>query len=381
MKIILLGTAHPYRGGLASYNERLARQLSSEGHDIEIFTFTLQYPSFLFPGKTQYTESREPEGLRITRILNSVNPFSWIRTGRRIRKLNPDILLLKYWHPFMSPCFGTVARIAGKNKSVNTRVVCIFDNVIPHERKPFDNLLTAYFTKSIDGAVVMSQSVGDDLMTFRKDIPVVYNPHPLYDNYGDIIPRSEALMRLNLPEGYSFLLFFGFIRAYKGLDLLFEAFADERLRNRNLKLIVAGEFYENDKPYRDLLKKLGIADEVILFDRFIKEEEVALFFSAADLVVQPYRSATQSGVTQIAFHFEKPMLVTDVGGLGEIVVNGKCGYVVKPEPKYVSDAIFDYFSNNRNKELTEGVRKEKARFTWDKLTNAIIGLYEHTIKK
>jgi len=381
MKIILLGTAHPYRGGLASYNERLARQLSSEGHDIEIFTFTLQYPSFLFPGKTQYTESREPEGLRITRILNSVNPFSWIRTGRRIRKLNPDILLLKYWHPFMSPCFGTVARIAGKNKSVKTRVVCIFDNVIPHERKPFDNLLTAYFTKSIDGAVVMSQSVGDDLMTFRKDIPVVYNPHPLYDNYGDIIPRSEALMRLNLPEGYSFLLFFGFIRAYKGLDLLFEAFADERLRNRDLKLIVAGEFYENDKPYRDLLKKLGIVDEVILFDRFIKEEEVALFFSAADLVVQPYRSATQSGVTQIAFHFEKPMLVTDVGGLGEIVVNGKCGYVVKPEPKYVSDAIFDYFSNNRNKELTEGVRKEKARFTWDKLTNAIIGLYEHTIKK
>jgi len=378
MKVILLGTAHPYRGGLASYNERLAQQFLSEGHDIEIFTFTLQYPGFLFPGKSQYTNSPAPRGLKITRVLNSINPFSWIRTGRRIRKKNPDILLIKYWHPFMAPCFGMAARIAAKNTSANTRVITIFDNVIPHERKPFDRLLTRYFTKSIDGAVIMSKSVGDDLKEFRTDIPVVYNPHPLYDNYGDKILREVALKKLSLSDEYSYLLFFGFIRAYKGLDLLLEAFADERLRNLRLRLIVAGEFYESDLPYRNLIMDLGIRNDVILFDRFIREDEVASFFSAADLVVQPYRSATQSGVTQIAYHFEKPMLVTDVGGLSEIVPDGKCGYVVKPEPKQISEAIIDYFSNNREQQFTEGVRQEKTKFTWDRLTSSIIEIYNKT---
>jgi len=381
MKVILLGTAHPYRGGLASYNERLARQFTSEGHDIEVFTFTLQYPGFLFPGKTQFTDSPPPEGVKIARVLNSINPFNWIRTGCRIRNKGPDIILIKYWHPFMAPSFGTVARIAKKNKSVNTRVICIFDNVIPHERKPFDKLLTKYFTQAIDGAVVMSKSVGDDLKKFRTDIPVVYNPHPLYDNYGDIIPRTDALKKLNLQEEYSYLLFFGFIRAYKGLDLLLEAFADKRLRDLKLKLIVAGEFYESDLPYRNLILELDIGKEVIMFDRFIKEDEVALFFSVADLVVQPYRSATQSGVTQIAFHFEKPMLVTDVGGLSEIVTDGRCGYVVKPEPEYVTEAIIDYFSNNRNKLFAEGVKLEKTKFTWDKLTSAIMDVYINSVKK
>ena len=379
MKVILLGTAHPYRGGLASYNERLARQFSSEGHDMEIFTFTLQYPGFFFPGKTQFTDNTPPEGVKITRVLNSINPFNWIKTGRRIRKKNPDIIIIKYWHPFMAPCFGTVARIAKKNRSVNTRVICIFDNIIPHERRPFDRLLTRYFVQSIDGAIVMSRSVGDDLRKFRTDITAVFSPHPLYDNYGDIIPRSEALKRLRLPEGYSYLLFFGFIRAYKGLDLLLEAFADKRLRYKKLKLIVAGEFYESDLPYRNLITELDIRDDVILFDRFIKENEVALFFSAADLVVQPYRSATQSGVTQIAYHFERPMLVTDVGGLSEIVMDGKCGYVVKPEPKEISEAIIDYFSNNRSKQFTEGVRQEKTKFTWDKLISSIIDVYEKSL--
>ena len=380
MKVILLGTAHPYRGGLASYNERLARQFIYEGHDIEILTFTLQYPGFFFPGKSQYTDSPAPVGVKIVRILNSVNPVNWIRTGYRIKKENPDIILIKYWHPFMAPCFGTVARIAKRNKAGKTRVICIFDNVIPHERKPFDRLLTKYFTQSIDGAVVMSRSVGDDLKRFRTNIPVIYSPHPLYDNYGDIIPRGAALKKLSLPDEYSYLLFFGFIRAYKGLDLLLEAFADNRLRNRKLKLIVAGEFYENDLPYRELINRTGIENDVILFDRFIKEDDVALFFSAADLIVQPYRNATQSGVTQIAFHFEKPMLVTDVGGLSEIVPDGKCGYVVKPEPEFIAEAITDFFDNQRNIQFAEGVKQEKTKFTWDKLTASIKVIYDKIIK-
>ena len=375
MRIIILGTAHPYRGGLASYNERLARQLNSEGHETEILTFTLQYPGFLFPGKSQFTDAPPPKNIKKTRVLNSVNPFNWLRTGFRLKKKNPDILIIKYWHPSMSPCFGTVARIARNNKKGRTKVICIFDNVIPHEKSFIDRLLTRYFTRSIDGAIVMSGSVGEDLKSFRIDIPVTFNPHPLYDNYGDIISRGAALEKLKLKAEYSYLLFFGFIRAYKGLDLLLEAFADQRLRNRRLKLIVAGEFYESDKPYLEIINKNNLGNEVLILDRFIKEDEVASLFCAADLVVQPYRSATQSGVTQIAYHFEKPMLVTDVGGLSEIVPDGKCGYVVKPEPVSISNAIIDYFSNNRKEEFTKNVREEKAKFTWDKLTESIKLIY------
>ena len=375
MRIIIVGTAHPYRGGLASFNERLALQCLREGDEIEILTFIMQYPGFLFPGKTQYTDNPAPDEYKITRVLNSVNPVSWIKTGRRIRKQNPDIVLIKYWHPFMAPCLGSVARIARKNRRHKTRVICIFDNVIPHEKKPGDRILTKYFTGSIDGAIVMSRSVMDDLKTFRVNIPVLYNPHPLYDNYGQPVARREALAKLNLPEDHSYLLFFGFIRAYKGLDLLLEAFGDARLRNRKLKLIVAGEFYESDGPYKEIIRKHNIGGDVLMYDRFIREDEVSLFFSAADLVVQPYRSATQSGVTQIAYHYEKPMLVTDVGGLSEIVPDGKCGYVVNPDPAPITESIIDFFDNKRNELFIGNIKKEKEKFTWDKLTSSINEIY------
>ena len=375
MKVVLLGSAHPYRGGLASYNERLAQQFITEGNETEILTFTLQYPGFFFPGKTQFTENKAPEGINITRVLNSVNPLNWIKTGYRIRKINPEILLIKYWHPFMAPCLGTVARIAKKRNTGKTRVICIFDNVIPHENRIIDRFLSTYFIRSIDGAVVMSRSVLDDLKTFRVNIPVMFSPHPLYDNYGPVISKADAMGRLNLSQDYSYLLFFGFIRAYKGLDLLLEAFADNQLRNRKLKLIVAGEFYEDEAPYKQQIEKLGILDDVILYDRFINEDEVGAFFCAADLVVQPYKSATQSGVTQIAYHFDKPMLVTDVGGLSEIVPNGRCGYVVKTDPKAITRAIVDYFDNHRNKEFTTEVRKEKEKYTWNKMTSSITDVF------
>lgn len=377
MRILILGTAHPYRGGLAAYIERLARQFIDEGHDTRIFTFKLQYPRLFFPGKTQFTDAPPPINMKITRILNSVNPFSWIRTGYRIRKQKPDILIIKYWHPFMAPAFGSVARIAKRGMDRKTKVICIFDNVIPHERSIIDRILTGYFTRSIDGGIVMSRSVGDDLREFRVNIPVSFNPHPLYDNYGKKVSREEGLKKLSLDSGFSYLLFFGFIRAYKGLDLLLEAFADRRLRERKLKLIVAGEFYESDAPYRAIIDKHGIGDDVILYNRFVREDEVAPLFSLADLVVQPYRSATQSGVTQIAYHFEKPMLVTDVGGLGEIIPDGKCGYVVKPDAEAIADAVEDFFANDRREEFIGGIREEKVKFTWDRLTKSIKEVYTY----
>src|SRR5450759_671901 len=272
MKIISLGPAHPYRGGPATFNDRLARQFFSEGHINDIVTFSLQYPRLLFPGKTQYTDSPAPEGIKITRELNSVNPINWILTGLKIKREKPDLLLIRFWLPFLGPSLGTVARLVKSNK--HTKVICIFDNVIPHEKRPGDNILTKYFIGSIDGAIVMSQTVMDDLKLFRKNIPVKLSPHPLFDNYGKKISREEALKSLNLDSDNSYLLFFGFIRAYKGLDLLLEAFSDIRLRNRRLKLIIAGEFYEDDTPYRDLIKSHNLEEDVIFHDHFIKDTEV-----------------------------------------------------------------------------------------------------------
>jgi len=374
MNIVIVGTAHPFRGGLAAYNERLARQFASEGHEVSINTFTVQYPAFLFPGKTQYIDAPAPDDLPIRRSVNSVNPFNWIINGLKLRKSRPDILIFKYWLPFMAPCFGTIARIARWNR--HTRVICIFDNVIPHEKRPGDKLLTSYFIRAIDGAVAMSQSVLDDLRKFNPLVPSALNPHPLFDNFGKGMDRNTAKDQLGIDKSLKIVLFFGFIRAYKGLDLLIEAFADERLKDKHLALLIAGEFYEDDKPYKEQIARPGIEKNVILFDRFINDNEVQVFFSAADLVVQPYRSATQSGVTQICYHFEKPMVVTDVGGLKEIVPDGKCGYVVKPDPAEIAGAISDFFENNREEFFSGNIRNEKARFGWDRMSRSVTDIYK-----
>lgn len=379
MKITFLGPAYPYRGGLATFNERLARQFVTECKDVDIRTFTLQYPRFLFPGKTQFTDGPAPEGIKIRREINSINPFNWLRTGLRIRKEKADILLVRYWMPFMAPCLGTVARIVRSNKY--TVVISLVDNVYPHEKRPGDSLLTKFFMNSIDGAAVLSDSVQRDVEGFRKDIPVCSSPHPLFDTYGKKLDRNEALSALKLDPQNSYLLFFGIIRDYKGLDILIRAFSDSRLRGRNLKLIVAGEFYEDETRYRNLVKESGLENDVIFYDHFIKDEDVKLFFSGADLVVQPYKSATQSGVTQIAYHFDKPMVVTNVGGLKEIVPDGKCGYVVQPDPKIIADAITDYFENGRKNAFGECVRKEKEKFTWNKTTDAVTEVFYKCLLK
>ncbi len=379
MKITFLGPAYPYRGGLATFNERLARQFTTECKDVEIRTFRLQYPEFLFPGRTQYNDRPAPEGIKIIREVNSVNPFNWLRSGLNLKKHKPDILLIRYWLPFMAPCLGTIARIAKLNRY--TVIIAVVDNVIPHEKRPGDRILTKFFMRSIDGAIALSNLVQKDIESIRNDIPVGFTPHPLFDTYGKKIDRNEALASLKLDPGFSYILFFGFIRDYKGLDLLIEAFADKRLRNRRLRLIVAGEFYENEAPYRALIKKNNLEGDIIFFDHFIKDSEVALFFSGADLIVQPYKSATQSGVTQIAFHFDKPMLVTDVGGLKEIVPHRKCGYVVKPEPSDIAEAIADYFDNNRSMAFTECVKKEKEKFSWSKMTDSITEVFYKCLLK
>jgi glycosyltransferase involved in cell wall biosynthesis len=369
MKIIIVGTAHPYRGGLAAYNERLAREFMKQGHDVEIITFTLQYPSLLFPGNTQYSTETKPTDLKITRRISAVNPISWMQVGREIKAKSPDKVIFCYWMAFMAPCFGTIARIV-RNK--NTRTIALIHNMIPHEPTLLDNILPNYFVNAMDGFVAMAESVVADIKQFdHKNKPIAISPHPIYDHYGEAMDKSIAAMRLGLHEKISYILFFGFIREYKGLDLLLEAFADKRLREFPLKLIVAGEFYENPEPYLHLISKLKLESYVELRTLFIPDNEVRNYFSVADIVAQPYRSATQSGVSQIAYHFEKPMLVTNVGGLAEIVPHGKVGYVVNVEPKQIANALFDFYTNKRASEFIENIKVEKQKYAWSKMTAAI----------
>ncbi len=369
MKIVILGTAWPYRGGLAVYNERMAREFAAEGDEVSLYTFTLQYPSFLFPGKTQYSSEPSPQDLRIVRSLNSVNPISWQKTGRAIRALHPDILIIKFWLPFMAPCLGRVARIV--KRGGRTRVVSILDNIIPHEHRPGDRLLSRYFSRSVDGFVAMSESVLEDLNQFDTVKPRVFCRHPLYDNFGAKATRDEALEFLGLDPGQRYMLFFGLIRDYKGLDLLLKAYADSRFRKMNVRLIVAGEFYSGSEKYLEMQKQLGLDDMIVWKSDFVPDSEVRYYFGVADIIVQPYKSATQSGVTQIAYHFEKPMLVTDVGGLAEIVPDGKVGYVVSPDEHSIADALVDFFGNDRQDEFTEGILAEKRQYAWSNMTRSV----------
>lgn len=369
-RIILLGTTWPFRsGGIATFNERLTRALIENGDEVINYTFSLQYPSFLFPGKTQLSDQPAPEGLDIRIKVNSINPFNWVKVGREIKNLKPDLLLVRYWIPFMAPCLGMISRIVRGNH--HTKVIAIADNIIPHEKHFYDNSLTSYFTKSCDGFITMSRAVLNDLKKFRPVAPMVYTPHPLYDIFGKIVPREQALKQLNLSADYRYLLFFGFIRDYKGLDWLLSAFGDKKLRKFPVKLIIAGEFYTSADKYLQIIKEQHIADNVILRTDFIPDQDVANYFGAADMVVQPYKSATQSGVTQIAFHYNKPMLVTDVGGLGEIIPHGKVGYVVNPGSEAIAEAIYDFYENDRNEFFTENVMREKEKFSWGTMIEAI----------
>lgn len=373
MKIIIVGTAYPYRGGLATFNERLATEFASQGNEVEMVTFTLQYPGFLFPGKTQYSNDPAPSNLKITRRVNSCNPFNWLKVGREIAKKNADLVIFAYWMSFMAPCMGTIARKIRKNG--HSKVIALVHNMLPHEPNILDKVLPPYFVKSMDGFTALSQAVIDDINKFdKRSCPKTFAPHPIYDHYGEKMSRETALQQLELDMECRYVLFFGFIRAYKGLDLLLQAFAQEELKNQNVKLIVAGEFYGDEQHYQEMIDQLGIRDKIVLHTDFIPNDRVKLYFNAADIVAQPYKTATQSGVTQIAFHFEKSMLVTNVGGLAEIVPDGKIGYVVEPTAEAIANALRDFFDNHRQPDFEQNIIEEKKKYAWSRLTDAINSL-------
>ena len=385
-KVVIIGSAHPFRGGgVTTFNHRLAKEFIKLGHSCEIYSFSLQYPSFLFPGKTQYTGEPAPEGLVIHSVINSINPFNWIRIGNRLRKQNPDIIVTRYWLPFMGPAFGTILRRARRNK--HSAVICIADNIIPHEKRPGDTVFTKYFLKSCDAVITMSETVMNDLKSIGPGKPAKLVAHPLYDNFGPIIAKTQARQRLSLDENEKIILFFGFIRKYKGLDMLLEAMSilaqpNLKPQTSNLKLLIAGEFYDNEKQYREQIEKSGIRDRVILKTHFIPDNEVPYYFCAADAVIQPYRNATQSGVTPLSYHFEKPMIVTNVGGLPSLVSNERSGLIVQPDPGSIAQGILKFYALGED-HFTPHIRQEKLKYSWAEMVSTIIKMVDeiHIISK
>jgi len=372
--VIIIGPAHPLRGGLASYNERLAREFIQQGYEVSIYTFSLQYPGFLFPGTTQFSTEPAPADLNIQVRINSINPLNWLDVGLELKKLQPQLIVVRYWLPFMGPCLGTILRIVKQNK--HTKIVCIADNIIPHEKRFGDIAFTKYFVPPVDAFITMSEKVLADLAQFAAGKPAKFVAHPLYDNFGEKVPITEARTYLNIPQQKQVLLFFGFIRKYKGLDILLDAMKLLQTTIPNPPtLLIAGEFYEDRKTYDEQIENLGIQDLLILKTNFIADSEVKYYLCAADVVVQPYRSATQSGVTPLAYHFEKPMIVTNVGGLPSLVPDDKVGLITEPTSEAIAAKIIEYFQKGAAHFLPHLI-EEKKKYSWQKMVESIFELVE-----
>lgn len=373
LHIAIVGPAHPYRGGLASIMETMAREYQRRGYRVDILTFTLQYPSLLFPGKSQTVETLPPADLSIERKVSTINPLTWWQVGRQLCKMRPDIVLMKYWTPFMAPCFGSIARLARKNG--HTRVICQIDNVEPHEHHITDKIFNRYYLRSVDGFIYMSEQVHGELEAYTH-APALFSPHPMFEHFGERKERTEACNALDINPNERYSLFFGLIRDYKGLDTLIEAWA--KFRRPGHKLLIAGEFYASREKYVEIIERLQLANDIILHDHFIPDSEVVNYFSAADCVVLPYKTATQSGVTQIAYNFRTPIIVTDVGGLKEIVPDGVVGYVVESSVNGVLNGLERIYEAGRLEEFTHNMEHERKRFSWATMCDKIEEVYNYT---
>jgi D-inositol-3-phosphate glycosyltransferase len=372
LKIFIIGPAYPLRGGPAQFNENLCAELVKQGHDAQIISYSLQYPNFLFPGSSQFEQGTQaPPTLRIHTLINTINPFNWIKVARFIKKEKPDFILHRYWLPFFGASLGTISRLV-KSK---TKVLALTDNILPHEKRFGDNFLTNYFVKGCHGFIAMSKAVLNDISKFTDNPNRAYSPHPMYETYGERVSQYEARQHLNIGNSEKIILFFGLIRHYKGLDLLIKAMAHPKIKEQRIKLLIAGEFYEDKQPYLDLIRKHELHETIILHDKFISNNDVRYYFCASNLVAQTYRNATNSGVTMVGYYYQKPMLVTNVGGLVEIIPNNSCGYVIEPEVNAISEKILDYFNLNKEIEFTKNVIQERKKYEWSQFINTLLALY------
>lgn len=365
MKIAYLSTFYPFRGGIAQFNANLLNEFKKQ-HEAKAFTFTRQYPNILFPGKTQFvTSDDKPEIIESDRVLDSMNPFSYYSAAKKIHLFNPSLLLMKYWMSFFAPSLGKTARLL-KKKGVKS--ISILDNVISHEKKMGEITLTKYFLNSNSGFVVMTESVKNDLLRLKPDAKYILAPHPLYDHFGNKIDKSTARTKLNIPADKKVLLFFGFIRDYKGLDILIEAM---KHLDESYLLVIAGEVYGSFSKYDELIKKLGVENKIVKHVRYISDNEVPLFFSAADVCVLPYKNATQSGIVGISFHFDLPVIATNVGGLGEMIEDGKSGLIVNEiSSEAIASAIKKFFTD-KSSEYLSTIENYKQKHSWENLAHKI----------
>jgi glycosyltransferase involved in cell wall biosynthesis len=371
-KLVIIGPAWPLRGGLSAFDEKLATQFTEKGIHTKIDTFSLQYPSILFPGKSQYTTDPKPKDVNISVCINSINPLNWIKIGLQLYREKPDLIIVRFWIPFLAPCLGTILKIAKKNN--HTKVISIVDNMIPHEKRMGDRLLTQYFVKTVDGFIAMSEKVKNDIKTFSHK-PVSISPHPIFNHFGDPITKMEARTQLGLPQEKKIILFFGYIRKYKGLDLLIQAMSSESIKKLNIQLMIVGEFYEDARTYHDLVISLGLQNQISFYSNYIPDGEVKNYVCSADFIIQPYKNATQSGVTPLAYHFEKPMLVTNVGGLADTVPNLKTGIVVEPTTNAIVKGIETLYELGEN-HFIPNIIEEKKKYSWAQMTEKFLALYQ-----
>lgn len=370
MYAIIVSTAYPLRGGIAHYNALLAAELG-KNHRVDTITFKRQYPAFLFPGKTQRESGDAMHASPAPQLIDSVNPWTWFTAAREIRGRKPDMLIFKYWLPFFGPCFGTIARLAKRGRP--TRVLFICDNILPHERRPFDVAFTRYAFAAADAFIVQSEAVEHDLLKLCPTARYRNIPHPLYTSFGSALEKQEAKAALGLRDE-RVLLFFGYIRPYKGLHTLIDAMA-RLVKHMPAKLLVVGEFYDPELPYREHVRRLGLEESIIFHSGYLPNERVGQFFSAADAVIVPYLSATQSGIVQIAYNFDKPVLCTRVGGLAEVVRENRTGMLVPPDdPDALARAIGQFYAEGGESRFTEAIREEKRLYSWERLAAAVVEL-------
>ena len=367
MKIVIIGTAYPLRGGIAHYLALLASALGKR-HQVETITFKRQYPSLLFPGKTQEESAGDQHTAPAPRLVDSINPLNWIAVARMLRAKKPDLLIFKYWLPFFGPCFGTIAKFAKRGTATKALVIC--DNVIPHERRPGDIVFTRYFFSQADYFVVQSSAVERELTAFWPRACYRKTAHPVYNFFGSPTSKSEARSALGL-SSRPVMLFFGYVRAYKGLHVLLEAMA-QVVSHRDVQLLVVGEFYDDEQKYIAQIAALHLEKYVTIHSEYAPNDLVGKYFSAADAVVLPYRSATQSGIAQIAYNFEKPVIATNVGGLAEVVLDGQTGFIVPPDnPAALAAAIGRFYDEHREQEFVSHVIEEKRKYSWDAMVTTI----------
>ena len=370
--IVIIGPGWPLRGGLSAFDEQLVRTFKDKNIKARIETFSLQYPSFLFPGTSQYTNEPAPKDVNIHAGINSINPFNWLRIGLKLRKEKPDLIIVRYWIPFLAPCLGTICKIAKSNK--HTKVIAIVDNMIPHEKRIGDEIFTKYFSTSVDGFLTMSDKVTKDVKLYSTK-PTLLSPHPIFKHFGESISKEDARKALGIDYNDKIILFFGFIRQYKGLDLLLKAMAVNEIKEAGIKLMIVGEFYEDAQPYHDLIKSLGIEASVILHTQFVPDSDVKKYVCSADFMIQPYKHATQSGVTPLAYHFEIPMLVTNVGALADTVPDGKVGVVVEPNEMDIATGIQTLYQNGTEYYLNN-IKDEKKKYSWEQMANNFLILHQ-----